>query len=65
MCESTAYVLKNGKEQALIEGIELLEKKDSFIRLVSLLGEEQTIKARVKSLSLVDHKIVLEPIAER
>lgn len=65
MCESTAYVLKNGKAQALIEGIELLEKKDSFIRLVSLLGEEQTIKARVKSLSLVDHKIVLEPIAER
>ncbi len=46
------------------QSAELLEKKGSFIRLVSLLGEERTIEARVKSLSLVDHKIILEPIAK-
>jgi predicted RNA-binding protein len=30
--------------------------------LVDLFGEEKRIKARVKRLSLVDHKIILEPL---
>ena len=64
MCESTAYLLSNGKEQLFIESVELLEKKDTHIRLVNIFGEERNIEARVKALSLVDHKIVLEPIAK-
>lgn len=63
MCESNAYIITNGKEQNLVEGVALMEIKGSLIRLVSLFGEEWTIEARVKSLSLVDHKIILEPIS--
>jgi predicted RNA-binding protein len=64
MCESTAYLLSNGNEQLFIESVELLEKKGTHIRLVNIFGEERNIEARVKALSLVDHKIVLEPIAK-
>ena len=61
MCESSAYVLRDGKEELILESIDLLENKEGLIRMVSMFGEEKTIKAKVKVLSLVDHKIVLEP----
>lgn len=62
MCEATAYVLREGKEEPVFEGIDFLENKEGEIRLLNLFGEERRIKARVKSLSLVDHKIVLDPL---
>jgi len=60
MCESSAYILKNGKEELLMEDVDLLEDNNDQIRLVNLFGEEKNIQARVKRLSLVDHKIILE-----
>ena len=61
MCESAVYVLEDGKEELVLESLDLLENKGGQIKMVSMYGEEKTIKAKVKSLSLVDHKIILEP----
>jgi predicted RNA-binding protein len=61
MCESAVYVLKDGKEELFLESLDLLENKDGQIKMVSIYGEERTIRAKVKLLSLVDHKIILEP----
>jgi len=61
MCESTAYILKDGKEETFFEDIESLEASEAEIKLISIFGEEKTIRARPKRFSLVDHKIVLEP----
>jgi predicted RNA-binding protein len=60
MCESTAYVLKNGKEEVILENVDYLENQDGRVKMVNLFGEEKVIDGRVKSLSLVDHKIILE-----
>jgi len=62
MCESTAYVLKDGNEELVLESVQLLGVNRSGVRIASIFGEEKTIQARVKTLSLVDHKILLEPI---
>ena len=62
MCEATAYILKDGQEEVLLEGVDLFESEDGQIKLVSIFGEEKRIKARVRALSLVDHKIILEPL---
>ena len=61
MCESAVYVLKEGKEKLLFERVDLLENTEGKIKLVNLFGEEMSLKAKVKILSLVDHKIILEP----
>ena len=61
MCESTAYVLKNGKEEVILENVDYLESQDGQVKMVNLFGEEKIVDGRVKSLSLVDHKIILEP----
>ena len=60
MCESTAYILKDGKQEVLLENVEVLENRDGQIRVVDLFGEEKTVKGRIVSLSLLDHKIMIE-----
>ena len=62
MCESTAYILKDGKEELLLENVDILENMNNRVKLVSMFGEEEIVEAQVKTLSLVDHKIILEPL---
>ncbi len=61
MCEAAAYILKDGKEELVLEGIDLFESGDNEVRLVNIFGEEKTVKAKIKAFHLVDHKIILEP----
>ena len=62
MCQSSAYLEKEGKNELLMEDVDLFEAKGDQIKLVNIFGEEIEIKAKVKNLSLVDHKIILESI---
>jgi predicted RNA-binding protein len=62
MCESNAYIMKDGREELVLESVDVLENQEGQVKLVSMFGEEEKIKARVKTLSLVDHKIILEPV---
>jgi predicted RNA-binding protein len=61
MCQSTVYILKDNDEEIFFEEIESLENRDGEVTMVSIFGEEKTIRARPRRFSLVDHKIVLEP----
>ena len=62
MCEAAAYLLKEGKEELLLESVDLLESDGSQIKMVNIFGEQKEVKAKIKALSLVDHKILLEPM---
>ena len=61
MCEATAYMLVEGDEELILKCVDVLESRDDVIRLVDIFGEERTIKAKIKALHLVDHRIILEP----
>jgi len=60
MCEASAYLVKNGQEELLLESVDILEEEQGEIKMVNLFGEQKLIRGRIKSLSLVDHKILLE-----
>ena len=61
MCEANAYIDKNGTEEMFLESVDIVEpKKDGGYRLVSIFGEQKIIKGKIKSMNLVDHKIVFE-----
>ena len=62
MCQSSAFLENNGKSELLMEDVDLFETEGDQIRLVNIFGEEIHVKAKVKNLSLVDHKIILESI---
>ncbi|MBA4394916.1 MAG: RNA-binding protein [Desulfobacca sp.] len=61
MCESNAYLVKEGKEELLMESMDILEPlEEEGFRLVDIFGTQKTIKARLKGLNLVNHKILFE-----
>lgn len=61
MCESTAYILKDGREEVVFEDVDSLEHRGNEIKMVNIFGEEKTLAAKIRLFSLVDHKIILEP----
>lgn len=59
MCESNAYWVKDGKEEMLMENVDIIEPEgDDAFRLINIFGEQKTIKARIKGMNLVNHKIL-------
>jgi predicted RNA-binding protein len=61
MCEANAYLLKEGKEELILEAVDILEQaEEGKIRLANIFGEQKVLDAKLKSMSLVNHKIVLE-----
>lgn len=62
MCEATAYLLRDGKEEIIMESVDTLESEANLLKLTNLFGEEKKIRAKIKGFSLVDHKILLEPL---
>jgi len=62
MCEANAYLVKEGREQIIMDSVDLVEPEAEDVwRLVSIFGEQKTVKGRIKRMSLVDHKILFEP----
>jgi predicted RNA-binding protein len=63
MCEANAYFYKNGKEEMVLESVDIIEPEDkSGFRLISIYGDQKIIKGRLKTMNLVNHKIVFEAI---
>lgn len=60
MCEANAYILENGKEQLLLESVDVLRPEGDAVYLLSAFGEQKTVSARIKEIRLIDHKIILE-----
>jgi predicted RNA-binding protein len=60
MCEANAYLVRNGKEELIMEAVDTIEHENGDLRVVNIFGDQKVLKARIKSLSLVNHKVFLE-----
>jgi predicted RNA-binding protein len=60
MCEANAYLIKDGEEEIVMKGVDILRSEENGIYLQDIFGGQRTIKARIKELNLVEHKILLE-----
>ncbi len=61
MCEANAYWVKDGREELIMESVDIVEpQSDDTWRLVGIFGDRKTIKGRIKLMNLVDHKILFE-----
>lgn len=61
MCEANAYLMdEEGKQTLLLEGVDRLVPQDDKLVLENIFGQKKIIKARIRELALVDHKIILE-----
>ncbi len=60
MCEANAYLIEGEKTELLMEAVDIVEPEEDGVRLESIFGDQKFVKARIHSLSLVDHKIFLK-----
>ncbi len=61
MCEANAYLVEKGREELLMEAVDVIEPEGENVwRLVGIFGDQKTVKGRIKLMNLVDHKILFE-----
>lgn len=60
MCEANAYLIENDKSRLIMENVDTVEPQEDGLRLVNIFGDQQFVKARIESLSLVEHKVFLK-----
>ncbi len=60
MCEASAYIYRDGKEELYLDNVDVIIPEGDRIFMKSLFGEQKTFEGRLKEISLLRHKIVLE-----
>ncbi len=60
MCEANAYMVKEGKEELILEAVDKVENEGDQIKIENIFGERKTVFGRIRSMSLVNHRIVIE-----
>ncbi|GAB4252459.1 MAG: hypothetical protein Kow00129_13360 [Thermoleophilia bacterium] len=64
MCEAHAYMLKESGEERLMENVVSLDQEGDEVILSDLFGDVVRVKARIRQIGLLEHKIFLEPVGE-
>lgn len=64
MCEANAYLKQENEEVLFMEAIDIIEPFEEGLKLVDIFGRQKFIKARIKEMTLLSHRIILEPITE-
>ncbi len=62
MCEAHAFILKDGKEEKVLESVDIVELEGNEVNMVSIFGEQKTLKARLKLYDNTKRKILFEPL---
>ncbi len=62
MCQSSVYLRENGEERELKRDVVLVEPVDGGVKIQGFFESAQIIPARIASIDLLKHKIILEPL---
>ncbi|MBW2345690.1 MAG: CooT family nickel-binding protein [Deltaproteobacteria bacterium] len=62
MCEAHAFILKDGDEEKVLESVDLVKMEGDEVKLLSIFGEQMTLKARLKLYDNTKRKIVFEEL---
>jgi len=59
MCESHAYVLREGREEKVLDDVTFLQPENGSVLLRNLFGEEIRIRGAIEKVLFMDHKILI------
>lgn len=61
MCEANAYLVRDGQEELIMESVDLIEPEgEDGWRVVGIFGDQKIVKGKIKSMNLVNHKVLFE-----
>jgi len=62
VCEANAYWLREGREELIMESVDVVEPEGEGVwRLVGIFGEQRHLRGRIAGMHLVDHKVFFLP----
>jgi predicted RNA-binding protein len=59
MCEADVYFIKDGSKRVIFKNVDIMKPEDGNIYFENIFGEKLEIKAHIKEMNLVDHRILL------
>lgn len=59
MCEANAYLVKDEKEELIMESIDVLKPEGEDLFMQDIFGGQRWVRGRIKELNLVQHRIVI------
>ena len=63
MCEANAYIEKEGEEELFMEAVDVIKpEKGNKLLIMNIFGDQKVFSGKIKKISLVNHKILLERI---
>lgn len=60
MCETNAYLFRDGEEELIMEDVAFARPKDGKLELKDIFGEEKTVSGSIKEIQFLGHKILIE-----
>lgn len=60
MCEANVFLARNGKEEIVMESVDVLRPEGEHIYIRDIFGEQLRLRACIKEMNLVEHRILLE-----
>ncbi len=64
MCEANVFIIKDNKEQLIMEGAFIIKKDGDTWYFQNIFGEQEIVKGNVKEIDLIAHKITIFPISD-
>ena len=62
MCQSTVYLKNNGVEEEVLKDAILVEPREEGVLIQGFFEAPRVIPARIESIDLLKHRIVLTPL---
>jgi len=62
MCEAHAFILEDGKEEKILESVDLVELEGDEVKLVNIFGEQKIFKGRLRLYDNTKGKILFDPL---
>jgi predicted RNA-binding protein len=61
MCEASVYMLgKDGSENLVLDSVDKIIPSGDELLMENIYSQRKIVKGRIKEMSLVDHRIILE-----
>jgi len=60
MCEANVFLIdRQGNEKLVLESVDRIVPANGTIEMENIFSQRKVVKARIKEMTLVDHRIVL------
>ncbi len=61
MCEANVYLIdEKGEEKLFLESVDKILPENDELILENIFGQRKIVKAKIKEMELVEHRIVLQ-----